>query len=405
MNNYTWTINKKQREFLDCKEPEVLYAGAARSGKSVALTLKAVKEASIQGNVVILARKWFSTLRASTLVTLLDGTAPYPPILPLGTYEHNRSEHTIKLHGGGIIRYIGISDDIQKIRSMACGSVFIDECTEIDENDWLELSLRICLPCGCQQIHGATNPSSQSHWLYKRFLNDKTDRRKFITTSATDNESNLPKRTMETLRSLTGTMKERMLEGKWVASDDFVYPNINDCIVEKPIDKNLIKRWYVGLDYGYTNPMAFVLMGQDSDNNFYIQDSYQKSNMLIQDVVERLNKWKDYDYTVIMDPSAAGMIADLQSRSFNVVKADNDVAIGIDRVRDLMNSNKLKIYMPNNKDVVTCLRNYMYGSDGKPVKRDDHMADSTRYIVQTVTREQCESIIEERKPKMFFSIA
>jgi hypothetical protein len=151
--------------------------------------------------------------------------------------------------------------------------------------------------------------------------------------------------------------------------------------------------------------MAFTLVGQDSDNSFYIQDSYQKSNMLIQDVVTQLNKWKDYDYTVVMDPSAAGMIADLQSRNFNVVKAENDVAIGIDRVRDLTNSNKLKIYMPNNKDTVTCLRNYMYGSDGKPVKRDDHLCDSTRYVISTVTKDQCESIIEDRKPRVFFSIA
>ena len=106
-----------QWDFLQATEQQVLMSGSAGSGKSLSLCAKAIQQAQIPGNTFLLLRKWLVNLKSSTLRTLLDGEGKRPPMLPPGTYRHNRSEKLIHLYGGGDIVYAGEGDDITRIRS------------------------------------------------------------------------------------------------------------------------------------------------------------------------------------------------------------------------------------------------------------------------------------------------
>lgn len=384
----TFSIFPKQREFLESKESELLFVGGAGAGKSLTLGLKIAQEASKEGNVVLLCRRFGNTLRRTTLTNLLDGHAPTPPILMRGSYDFNATTNTIKIHGGGTIYCAGL-DDVQKVRSMTVGMVAIDELSEVEDLEiWNELRLRIRLHTGCQQIVAAQNPGSTSSWQYKHFFLDKNPSRKVITCSALENKT-LPTNTINALLSLDGATKQRMVDGLFVDSERMVY---GDSLVTKAQTEILpprseIQKWYIGLDYGFTNPSAFILSGLDRDNNLWVYDSYEKSQMLQHDIINWVKEKNDLNPTVCVDPSAAGLIADLQANiGPSVIKADNDISIGVDRVRSLMDTGKLKI---SSKcfDLLKSLRGYMYGLDGKPIKKGEHCNDGLRYLVSTCWEE------------------
>jgi hypothetical protein len=94
-------ILPKQADFLQATERHVLYSGAVGAGKTRALCLKIAMRASFPGSREGLCRKHLVTLKATTLKTLLEGDGDMPPVLPAGYYQHNKSEKTIKLDGGG----------------------------------------------------------------------------------------------------------------------------------------------------------------------------------------------------------------------------------------------------------------------------------------------------------------
>ena len=80
-----------QLDFIRAKQREVLYSGAFGAGKTRALCMKLVTR--LVGNPGAregLARKHLVSLKATTLRTLLEQDGKLPPVLPAGTYEHNR---------------------------------------------------------------------------------------------------------------------------------------------------------------------------------------------------------------------------------------------------------------------------------------------------------------------------
>jgi len=371
-----------QMEFMRVAEQQVLMSGSAGSGKSVCLCLKAIQQASIPGNTFLLLRKWLVNLKASTLRTLLDGEGNRPPLLPPGTYRHNRSEKMIHLFGGGNIVYAGVGDDITRIRSIPCGAVGVDECTELDEDEWDELRIRPRISVGSGQIFGVCNPSDTAHFLYRRFIaTGRTEDTRVIYSLSRDN-IHLPNHTQKALAGLTGAVGERMREGRWLGLDRMIYGNLpSGRFTGHMADESQIKQWFIAIDYGFTNPTFMLLGGLDSDDKLWVYQELEASKMLHSDILKWLYQWQDKSPVVVVDPSAAGLIAEIQSRGFTCIKADNDVQIGIDRTRDVMSSGRVS-FSAALVNLRRSLCNYVRKADGKPDKIDDHGADAFRYLVQ-----------------------
>ncbi len=163
------------------------------------------------------------SLKATTLRTLLEPDGNLPPVLPRGTYEHNKSEKTIRVAGGGTLFYFGIgdADDYTKIGSLNLSGCAIDEAVELREEDWTMLRGRVRLDVGGlpMQIYGACNPGPPSHFLAKRFGlaggYEAAKNCESFTTKSLDNVF-LPQAYVEDLLTLTGTAKARYVLGAWV---------------------------------------------------------------------------------------------------------------------------------------------------------------------------------------------
>ena len=384
-------------DFLRCCAPQVLFSGAAGAGKSVALCTKAMIEGAIPGNVVLLCRKWYASLRVSTLRTLLDGEGTTAPILPPGTYVHNKSEKRIDIRGGGTIYYLGLGDDVERMRSISAGCVLIDECTELSQLEWNELHLRCRITAGSQQILGACNPGPQSHWLYREFIRPHTNAQRVAFQVDSGQNPFLSHKTIEALDGLAGDMRARMRDGQWLASESLIYGDLVDRAVvpgsQVPDPAGHAVR-YIGYDYGFSNPAALLLCTVH-DGVLWVHDELEQSRLGLDATLKWCHGHRALDPTIMIDPSAAGMAEEIRSKGWSVIPADNTVLLGIDRVRDAMQSGRLKISSRCHQ-LIEELRGYTWGPDHKPVKEADHTCDALRYVAMAAIASTAQAILEER---------
>jgi phage terminase large subunit len=92
-----------------------------------------------------------------------------------------------------------------------------------------------------------------------------------------------------------------------------------------------------------------------------------------------IDAWDDNTEFMVVDPSAAGLIATLEARGIRVRKAVNDVKIGIATVTSMLPSLTVD---PSCTNLIDEFETYSYGTrrvDDNPVKENDHALDALRY--------------------------
>ena len=376
----------KQLQFIYSDKREIMYSGGFRAGKSRSLCYKAVMAANIPGNNVLIVRKTLASLKSTTLKTLLEPDVKLPPVLPFGTYTHNKSEGRIDIVGGGTIMYAGCDNEM-RIRSSSFGTICIDEGSELEKEEYFELLYRLSNGAsGVQQIVIATNPSSQYHFLYDRFYVEKNPNREVITACSLDNwflYENVPEY-IALLKEMTGVQRERYVNGLWCALDKMVYKDwTNRNIKKRSVDE--FKNFYVGVDFGYTAPTAITLIGLDEDNKAHLIEEVKESKLLTNDIIKKVMKYARLKPTVVVDPSAPLIIAELANSGLDAVKANNDVDTGINAMRDRINREYFTID-PSCKEFVKEVMNYGYENDkDKVIKVNDHILDSCRYVLTHIS--------------------
>lgn len=389
----------KQHEFLTATEREVLYSGAFGAGKSRAVALKCAMRASIPGSREGLCRKHLVTLKATTLKTLLEQDGELPPVLPLGTYSHNKSEKTIKIRGGGEIVYFGL-DDEEKIGSYNLSGCGVDEAVELTESDWRQLRGRIRMknPQVRNQLYGACNPGPPSHHLAERFgLADGHKCRencRAIQTRSVDNWF-LPADYIEDLQTFQGVSKLRYVEGKWVGSEGLVYDRWDRQTFVKA-RSGPWARIVVGMDEGYTNPAVMLKMCIDSDGRIHIAQEWYKTRQTEPMVIAEAKRWAGDDdiEAFVIDPSAAKLRASMEAEGLPVVEADNAVFAGIQAVQARLvvaGDKRPRVTVdPSCENYIREKETYEWKQDKKgtvkdePVKSNDHAMDAERYGVMYI---------------------
>jgi len=385
---------KTQYQFLKSNAKQVLYSGGFGNGKSTMLCIKMLQQALIPNNLVFLCRKTLTSLKSSTLSSLIEPQGNFQPLLPQGSYKMNRQDHYIDIHGGGRIMYGGLDVDT-KIRSLNLGGVYIDEASELLESDWRELKYRLRNPLGSRQICAVTNPSNQNHFLYNIFFSNANKDTEVIIGNSNEN-TYLPADYISDLNSLTGIMKQKYVEGLWVALEDAIYPNFdrNKNIIDK--NDSEFKHYMIGLDYGFKNHTAALLVGYDGESLHCIEEYYHNKKLnseIVQDITDKFFK---YTKDIVIDPSASGLIAEFMAKGFNVIPAKNPVEPGIELMRDKINSANFTI----NSQCVTLIKqleNYSYDKKThKPIKIEDHLCDASRYLTMQLLNNKVQELTRPR---------
>lgn len=393
----TIRISHKQGRFLLSERPELLYAGGIRSGKTVAFCLKAVHRASHPNAREVIARLTLEDFRRTTLRTLIQGEGEFPPILPAGTYTHNRSEKWIRIHGGGLIEYMGLDERAAADRTrMKIGGLGItgggidqvEECTERHYSLFLSrMSARVT---GLRpQLYCTANPAPPSHWLVSRFgieatapdRTRQTARTEFIHTTPFDNE-HLSDDYRQIIAGMRGVERRRLVDGLWVGSDHMVYPGWSRDLHVR--ESKAGGRSFVFMDDGTSNPACILRAVVDQDGLIHVEREVQRPGMLAAEKVRVVQSMRPFE-AVIIDPAAAQMKAELRAAGFAVIDGHNDIELGIGHCTEMLAGQYGVPSLTVDPSCVTLVRqieSYERDPDtGKPIKKNDHGPDALRYGV------------------------
>lgn len=424
---HSYTPRGASRELFSCKEGEVCLVGPAGTGKSLSclekLNLQAIKYAGMKGLIV---RKTQVSLTSSALVTWRKFVIPE---LVQGGY--------VTFYGGGPeepaqYRYangskinIGGMDKSSKIMSTEYDVVYVQEATELLEDDWEAITTRLrnwVMPY--QQIIADCNPSFPTHWLNLRGRSGKT---KFLVSRHEDNPAlfddagniTVPGREyMSKLDSLTGVRYLRLRKGIWAAAEGVIYDRWDDqanIINPFPVPKEWPRYWSV--DFGFTNPFVLQMWAQDPDGRLYLYREIYRTQRLVEDharavlnIVRPNGTWLEpQPVAVICDHDAEDRATLERHLGRATVPAKKTVSDGLQAVQARIpkaGDGKPRIFIMRgctvDRDASLTDRKlpssteeeipgYIWAPvpEGKalkdePLKKDDHGVDALRYIVAQI---------------------
>lgn len=398
----TIKLMPKQAIFVRSERKEILYSGAFGAGKTRALCYRAMRIAQEHPAARVgLTRKTMVSLKATTLVTLMQPDGDLPPVLPYGSYHYLKSpgEECITLKGGGSIIPFGC-DNPQKVGSLQLTDCCVDEAIELDEEEWIMLLGRIRVRFthkngkeNKRTIAAATNPGPPTHFLHERFYTNKTKDRHLIETSSLDNWYLAPD-TIASYCTFTGAALKRYVCGEWCVFEGAVYPMFDASIHECHRPAYDWVRYVAGVDYGFKHPMVMRLHGVDGDGRSHVLSEFYKTGVTSDELID-VAKTAVQHYGRIMfiiDPSAAELRTKMKRANLSTRKANNDVMGGIQCVQNALTvaqDGKPRLTFQAGLEGTREYYSYRWRNSAAkddPLKENDDACDADRYAMMEITR-------------------
>jgi PBSX family phage terminase large subunit len=355
-----------------------IWEGSIRSGKTHASLWRFVHEANVgpDGDFAIITRTYDSFERniLPELQKILGNHV---------RYFRGKRQIFIKQRKCHVITADDASAEA-KIRGCTLSAAYVDEITIIPENVFFMLLGRLSVDGA--KLFGTTNPDSPYHWL-RRWMDENVDVKAFKFTM--DDNPSLSTSIKDLFkRQYKGLWYLRFIEGKWVQAEGAVYDFFDEKlhVVEFPGHHAIYH--LVGVDYGTTNPCAFVLLGVNPHRypNIWVEDEYYYDSRA------RQSQKTDGEYAgdlmkfvegrnvkaIYVDPSAASFKAELLKVGFdNIHDAENEVNDGIRFVAKYLNQGTFKITRKC-KHLIAEFQSYVWDEKStklgvdKPKKENDH---------------------------------
>jgi PBSX family phage terminase large subunit len=397
-----------------------------------------------------------SVRSSKTITSLLDWlafirTAPAGPLLMVGKTERTLERNVIgpltdmlgrsrcrlvrgtgELHLlGRLVFVVGANDEKaqEKIRGLTLVGTYVDEASLVPESFWSMLLTRLSV-AGARLI-ATTNPDSPQHWLKRDYLDRarthlerggdvkaaggpiELARLSFV---LDDNPTLDPAYRAHLDATYVGLWRRRFIDGDWVAAEGAIYDMLDLAergahrVLWDDVRRTLDDAWWLGVDYGQSNPFHAVLLGTDRDRlivcgEWRYDGRTQHRQLDDGEYEERLRGWLDagadipdvdglWPARTAVDPSAASFRSMLRNRGWSgLVSADNAVDDGIRNVASLLAARRLVFAAdedgnPAAPELERELLGYVWdpkatkeGRD-EPLKQADHGPDGLRYGVQ-----------------------
>lgn len=278
------------------KSDQVMFCGPSGTGKSRAALEKMHLLCSKYDKMrALMIRKTRTSLTQSAMVTFDNF------VIPVNETVHWRTGEQEYRYANGSVIVCGGMDKSIKVMSADYDFIYVQEATELTQDDWETLTTRLRygrMPY--QQIVGDCNPGPPSHWI-KRQADKGTIH--MLLSHHEDNPILFDQITREItergikyiakLDALTGVRYSRLRKGIWAAAEGMIYTEWNPDIHMKPrfpIPSDWTRLWVV--DFGYTNPFCFMAWAIDPDGRAYrIAEIYQ-THLLVEDAAAMIRAWQ-----------------------------------------------------------------------------------------------------------------
>lgn len=399
-------LSPKQSEILQNTNARLNFlVGSVRSGKTFVSLMRWLQyiQRCPEGNLIMVGRT-ASTIKRNIIDELCNFVGAE------AKYFVGKGELNL---WGKRIYLVGCSDERaeQKIRGSTFAGAYVDEATLIPESFWSMLMSRLSIPNA--KLFATTNPDSPFHYLKTDYLDRIKDENhvKVFQFNLNDNPSLDEDFKRNLMLEYRGLWYKRYIEGEWCLAEGTIYDFFDERIHITDLEPGNARYYIVGVDYGTTNPCAFVLLGYNPEifPNIWVEDEYyydskehnrQKTDSEYADDLKKFISGK-YVKAIIIDPSAASFKAECINRGIdNIVDADNDVLNGIRTVSNFLSNGTLKVCRKC-KSLIKEMYTYVWDEksvergEDKPKKQNDHCLDGLRYSIFTYFRPMYEGDFKE----------
>lgn len=299
--------------------------------------------------------------------------------------SYNISSLHITLSNGSEFIFKGI-DNPEKIKSInAITDIVIEEATEINLNDFIQLNLRLRPRENCPQIYLMFNPISRANWCYNYWFKNKTDDSLIIHSTYKQNKF-LTQDYINTLENLINSSEayyKIYCLGEFGSVDKLIFPNVQKKIISGINNLPL----FIGLDFGYVNDPSALVWGyiDNIDKIIYITGEFVKKGMRNDEIFNVISQLGFKNELIIADSSEMKSIDEIKylgvRRIRGAIKGPGSI------VRDISNILAYKIIVDTRlTNIITELENYTWIRDkhtgeylNTPIDSFNHCIDALRY--------------------------
>ena len=316
-----------------------------------------------------IVRKTLPALKGSVLRDLKEVLELY------GMYDPNKW-HSVDGYfelGTNLIEWMSI-DDETKVRGRKRDYLFVNEATEVDYDEFMQLLLRTS-----DMVVLDLNPSLWKSWIYD--LEEREDTAYNIVTYK-DNPFLPPtqREEIEKLKERDPNLWRIFGLGLKGVPTKMVFTH-HEIYYELPPDAKLLG---YGIDWGYSDPSTLVAVYKTSEA-LYVTELLYLKNVTIPDFIYKI---KDLGLNLnddfIADSANPQAIAELKREGINCKPVKkNSILHGI----DLIKRNKFMVDV-RSKNLQDELQSYVWKSDkngnnlDEPIDESNHLIDGIRYVLE-----------------------
>lgn len=342
----SYTFRGGNLRAFECNDAEVILAGPASTGKTIA-TLSRLHRLAVRwpGAQLAIVRKTY----ASTVGTVVQSFRQkiLGPGSPVEVYGGAKAEWFDYPNGSRI--WVGGMDNPTRILSAERDAIYVNQAEELTVDEWETLLTRCTGRAGnipkFGQLFGDCNPASERHWIPVRA---DEGRLTLITSRHEDNPrifddlGNLTeqgKTEMAVLDRLTGIRRARLRDGRWASVEGAVYPMFSrDIHVVPRFDIPADWRRFCAVDFGYTNPFTCGWFALDPDGRLILYRYIYRTARTIPGHVAQIKALGAGERieTYVCDHDA-GERAQMADAGLYTIAAEKDVTPGIQELTERLN--------------------------------------------------------------------
>lgn len=375
------------RLLLKCRDPEVLLSGPAGTGKSRACLEKVHAMALLNpGMRGLICRKAATTLSSTALVTwqkfvakesIATGDVRY--------YGGSAQEPACYRYKNGSVVNIGGMDKASKIMSSEYDIVYVQEATELTQEDWESITTRLRnWQVSFQQLLADCNPQAPTHWLKARADSGRTT---LLDTIHEDNPILFGEDGSITINgaayiskldALTGVRLERLRRGRWVAAEGVIYtdysapihlidrtdiPKVHPYPEQWALDSRNLHRdplgipmsWkrYWAVDFGYTNPFVLQCWAEDEDGRLYLYREIYHTGRTVDQHARKILSLVTNDRGAWTEPKPSAIVCDWDAEGRATL--ENTLGLSTEPAFKFVS-----------EGIETCQRRFRIAGDGRP---------------------------------------
>ena len=311
----------------------------------------------------------------------------------LEVLRDNAKDRVIELSNNSTIR-MGSINQVDSVVGRSYDLIIFDEAALTDGRDAFNVALRPTLDKDNSKALFISTPRGRNNWFaeffYRGFNDEFPD---WLSVKATYHEN--PRFSEQDIIEAQKSMSTAEFAQEYLADFNtyegqiwnFDYEN---CTTNTDQFEPQGMDVFAGLDVGYKDPTAFIVIAYDWDNEvYYVLDEYIDSEKTTEyhasEIQQLIQKW-DIDYIYIDSAAQQTRYDFAQNYDISTINAKKSVLDGIAHVANIVDNNKLLVSQKC-EHTLECLDQYQWDPNPNLLRekpkhdRFSHMSDALRYAL------------------------